>query len=103
MKTFVRGFLSATVAAGMLMAAGAAAQAECVTKASYGTAGSLDSAKFQAWEAILQATSWGSWAQFMAGGMQIGTAPGYKVSNVHFSCKAGGAGQECRAQARLCS
>ena len=84
------------------MLASASAQAACVTKASYGTASNLESAKFQAWEAILQAVSWGSWAQFMAGGMKIGTAPGYKVSNVKFSCKPGGYGQECKAQAKLC-
>jgi hypothetical protein len=102
MKTLVRKLVPVAAAAGMLMIASAAANAACVNKASYGTAGSLDSAKFQAWEAILQATSWGSWAQFMGSGMVVGTAPGYKVSNVRFSCKAGGAGQECKAWARLC-
>jgi hypothetical protein len=103
MKNLVRKCAPAVAAVGMLMIASAAAQAQCVTKGSYGTAGSVDSAKFQAWEAILQATSWGSWAQFMGGGMVIGTAPGYKVSGVKFSCKPGGAGQECTARATLCS
>lgn len=92
----------AAMAVGCMTWAGGA-EAACVTKGSYGTAGSLDNAKFQAWEAILQATSWGSWGQFMAGGMKIGTAPGYKVSNVKFSCKPGGSGYECRARATLCN
>ena len=43
---------------------------------------------FQAWEAVLQATSWGSWAQFMASGMKVGSAPGYKVSNMHVELQA---------------
>jgi hypothetical protein len=102
MKNLVRKCAPAVAAVGMLMIASASAQAACVVKGSYGTAGTVDNAKFQAWEAILQATSWGSWAQFMAGGMKIGTAPGYKVSGVRFSCKPGGAGQECTARAQLC-
>ena len=31
-----------------------------------------------------------------------GTAPGYKVSDVRFSCKPGGMGQTCYMQAKLC-
>jgi hypothetical protein len=63
----------------------------------------VDSAKFQAWEAVLQATDWGSWAGFMSTGMKIGTAPGYKVSNVITRCGKGGMlGQQCTMQATLC-
>ncbi len=57
---------------------------------------------FQAWEAVLQATDWGSWASFMSSGAKVGTAPGYKVSNVKSKCKAGGLGFECVMQAKLC-
>lgn len=74
----------------------------CVNKAGEGTGGSPDAAKFQAWEAVLQATDWGSWAAFMSSGSKIGTAPGYAVSKVGTKCRAGGLGTTCRMQATLC-
>jgi hypothetical protein len=74
----------------------------CVQKAAQGTNTTKDGAMFQAWEAVLQATDWGSWGSFMASGAKVGTAPGYKVSNVKSKCKAGGLGQECVIQAKLC-
>ena len=87
-----------------VMALSGVAEAGCVSKGGRGTGPSRDSAVFQAWEAVLQATSWGSWAQFMTAGARIGSAPGYKVSNMRTSCKAGGAlGQECVITARLCN
>ncbi len=91
------------VAAAALLAGAAVAQAECVTKAGKGTGGSDDSAKFQAWEAVLQATDWGSWGSWMVNSQKVGIAPGYKVSNVKARCAAGGMlGRECRVQAKLC-
>ncbi len=99
MKTSVRLLLAATA----VVAAAAVAQAQCVTKAGKGTGGSDDSAKFQAWEAVLQGTDWGSWGSWMVSSQVIGKAPGYKVSNVRTKCGAGGMlGRECRIQARLC-
>jgi hypothetical protein len=99
MKTSVRLLLAATA----MVAVAAAAQAECVTKAGKGTGGSDDSAKFQAWEAVLQATDWGSWGSWMVSSQTIGTAPGYRVSNVKTRCEAGGLlGRQCRIQAKLC-
>ena len=99
MKTSVRLLLAASA----LVVAGAVAQAECVTKAGKGTGGSDASAKFQAWEAVLQATDWGSWGSWMVSSQTIGTAPGYRVSNLRTSCTAGGMlGRECRIQATLC-
>lgn len=89
------------VAGVMFLASGA--EAACVKKAGQGTGSSADSAKFQAWEAVLQATDWGSWAGFMSTGMKIGTAPGYKVSGVKSSCKPGGLGQTCVMSATLCN
>jgi hypothetical protein len=97
-KSFIA---SAAAAAGLLLVA-TSAQAQCVSKAGQGTGSTTDSARFQAWEAVLQATDWGSWAGFMAGGMKIGSAPGYKVSGLRSSCKPGGLGQECVVSARLC-
>lgn len=99
MKRLVRAIIPACAA--LVLAAGAA-QAQCVTKAGSGTGSDVDSAKFQAWEAVLQATDWGSWAGFMSTGMKVPTAPGYKVSNVKSSCKPGGMGQTCYMQAKLC-
>lgn len=99
-----KGFILLPVlaAAGILFSA-SAASAGCVNKAGSGTGSTADAAKFQAWEAVLQATDWGSWAGFMSGGMKIGTAPGYKVSGVRASCKPGGLGQTCVMQAKLCN
>src|SRR5262245_46423513 len=99
MKTSVRLVL----AAGALAAASAVAQADCVSKAGKGTGTSDDSAKFQAWEAVLQGTDWGSWASWMASSQKVGTAPGYTVSNVKSRCAAGGfLGRECVVGAKLC-
>ena len=78
------------------------AEAACITKAGRGTATSVDGAKFQAWEAVLQATDWGSWAAFMAGGGKVPSAPGYKVSGVSSRCRPGELGHVCIMQARLC-
>ena len=89
--------------AGALLVAGAAPRRHASTRPGQGTGGSRDSAKFQAWEAVLQATDWGSWAGFMASGMKVGTAPGYKVSNVSHELRTGGMlGQQCTMQATLC-
>ena len=99
MKTFVRVLATA----GMLVAACAVANAACVSKAGKGTGGNDDSAKFQAWEAVLQGTDWGSWGSWMASSQTVGVAPGYKVSNVKSRCSAGGMlGRECVIQAKLC-
>ena len=96
--------LSAALAAGLIFVAPVTGQAAtCIVKAGQGTGSTDDSAKFQAWEAVLQATDWGSWSAFMTGGMKIGSAPGYQVSNVKQKCVAGGGlGRQCTMQAKLC-
>jgi hypothetical protein len=104
MRNYKRVILPALVFAGALAAMGTVAEAACVSKGGRGTGPSRDSAMFQAWEAVLQATSWGSWAQFMASGAKVGSAPGYRVSNMRTSCKAGGMlGTECVITAHLCN
>jgi hypothetical protein len=103
MRKLKRAIVPTLVFAGALVAAGAAAEAGCITKAGSGTGGDRSSAHVQAWDAVLQATSWGSWAGFMTSGMKVGSAPGYKVSGVKTSCKAGGLGQTCIMQATLCN
>ena len=100
---FTMGLLGAAVTAGFLMAAPVAQAATCIIKAGQGTGSTDDDARFQAWEAVLQATDWGSWSAFMASGMKIGTAPGYQVSGVKQKCVAGGGlGRQCTMQAKLC-
>jgi hypothetical protein len=100
MRTFIR----AVAVVALLAGAGAAANAACINKAGKGTGGNDDSAKFQAWEAVLQGTDWGSWASWMASSQKVGEAPGYKVSNVKARCSAGGAlGRECTMQGKLCN
>jgi len=101
---------AAVMASGFVLAGGGAATAQvkkggapvCVNKAASGTNFSRDGAMFQAWEAVLQATDWGSWSTFMASSGKVGTAPGYKVSNVKSRCAPGGLGFNCKMQARLC-
>jgi hypothetical protein len=102
MMSKIRTVFLALACAGVVFA-GTAAEAQCVTKAGRGTGSTVDDAKFQAWEAVLQATDWGSWAGFMAAGGKPGTAPGYKVSGLRTKCGKGGMlGQECVMQAKLC-
>ena len=104
MSTFLR--LAAATALMTMAATGSAfAQtkgAACVNKAGEGTNSTVDGAKFQAWEAVLQATDWSVWSAMMASKQEVGNAPGMKVSNVRSSCKAGGLGQVCVVQATLC-
>ena len=52
-------------------------EAACFKKTASGTAGSIDGAKFQVKEAILQSFDWGVWAAFMA----TGSTPGYRVTS----------------------
>jgi hypothetical protein len=79
-----------------------AAAASCIRKTGEGTNTTADGAKFQAYEAILQATDWGMWSQWMASSQKIGQAPGYKVTIVKSGCKPGGWGQVCFITATLC-
>jgi hypothetical protein len=85
-----------------IMALSGVAQAACINKAGEGTNSTLDGAKFQAYEAVLQATDWGMWSQWMATSQKVGVAPGYTVKNLKSTCKPGGLGQTCVVQATLC-
>ena len=81
-----------------LAAAPASAQQGCVMKAAQGTAGSLEGAKFQVDEALLQSVDWSAWAAWMASG----STPGWDFGKRTYKCKAGGLGYECVGQAKLC-
>lgn len=85
--------------AGFMAAVPQIAVAGCSNKAAEGTGSDEKSAKFQVYEALLQATDWGAWAAWMTSG----TTPGYKVGPVRYRCKPGGIGVVCRGQARICS
>jgi hypothetical protein len=75
------------------------AEARCFKKSASGTATSLDGAKFQVKEAILQSFDWGVWAAFMASG----STPGYRVSTPAYSCSKGGLGYNCRGGSTICT
>ena len=102
----VRTFCAAASLAGLLIGGAAPAQAQaagaCVNKAGEGTNSTADGAKFQAWEAVLQATDWSIWSAMMASKQEVGNAPGMTVSGLRSSCKPGGLGQVCVVQAKLC-
>lgn len=105
MNVFTRGTVAAAFTLGGLIvpATDASAQkAACINKGGEGTNSTVDGAKFQAWEAVLQATSWAMWSQFMATSQKIGVAPGYDVKNLKTKCSPGGIGQSCQIFATLC-
>ena len=89
----------ATVAAIAVVSAGFAGNAEagCFSKAASGTNTTLEGAKFQAHEAILQSFDWSLWATWMA----TGKTPGYRISP-KYSCSKGGLGYNCHASATIC-
>ncbi|MFZ0847928.1 MAG: hypothetical protein WAO08_01825 [Hyphomicrobiaceae bacterium] len=94
--------LTGALAAAVLVVATSSAQAQCNTIGGKGTGGSLESARFQAYEAMLQGTDVGMWANWMVTGAKVGVAPGYTVDGLKFRCAPGGMGQECRARAKFC-
>lgn len=91
-------------AAMMLAAVPSGAEAACASKVGRGWGPSVDSAKFQAWEAVLQDTDWGMWAAWMASGAKVGSAAsGYKVSGMQAKCRKDGSGSVCDIRAKLCN
>jgi hypothetical protein len=91
--------IAAFAALGVSDARAHAGKAQCSIKAADGTGISEKAAKFQVYEALLQATDWGAWASWMSNG----TTPGYKVGTVKYKCQSGtGLGATCRGQARIC-
>jgi uncharacterized membrane protein len=74
------------------------AEAKCFKKTASGTATSVDSAKFQVKEAILQSFDWGVWAAFMASG----TTPGYRITSNGYKCTPGGLGYNCVGTSTIC-
>ena len=92
---------TAALALGLLLVVsnGAPANAgDCFVKAGVGTASTLEGAKFQVDEVLLQATDWGAWAEWMA----TGNTSGYDFGKRKYKCKKGGVGYECKGQAKIC-
>ncbi len=103
MKTMTAFAMAAALCASS-MAMASAASAGCVDKGGRGTGWSVPDARFQAWEAVLQATDWGMWAGWISSGGKVGkAAAGYKVSHYRERCHNGGSlGKECIIRAKLC-
>lgn len=90
-------------AATALAAAPTSAVAACAERPGRGWGTDQSSARFQAWEAVLQGTSWPMWAAWMASGAQVGkVAAGYTVSNIREKCGPHPSGRVCYMQARIC-
>jgi hypothetical protein len=104
MKRTIAFAAAAAIAIISLATIPAASAAQCVDKGGRGTGSSIPDAKFQAWEAVLQATDWGMWAVWITSGAKVGqAASGYKVSNYREKCGNGGfMGKECIIRAKLC-
>ena len=95
--------LAAIGAAALMVWAASPVEARtCINKAGQGTNSTEEGAKFQAYEAILQATDWGMWASWMATSQKVGVAPGYQVTRLKSKCGMGGMGSSCVIQATLC-
>ena len=102
--------VAALAIAGLVALGAAPAEAQgkkgatCVDKGGRGWGGDLASARFQAWEAVLQATSWSMWGSWMSSGAKVGqAAAGYSVSNVREKCSKDGSQTVCIMRAKLCS
>lgn len=99
MRTFIRRSAILAISAGLMAGSGFAASAgECFMKAGQGTAGTLEGAKFQVDEVLLQATDWSAWAEWMS----TGKTTGYDFGKRKYKCKQGGLGYECTGQAKIC-
>jgi hypothetical protein len=90
--------LTLALAAAATFAAAPADAKSCFKKYSMGQSLTEDTAKFQADEALLQATDWGVWAVWMTGG---GT-PGYTFSPRKYHCSEDGVAWTCHAAATFC-
>ncbi len=93
--------LVAMAAAGLSLAT--TAEAACSRVHTKGTDSDKAGAMVQAWEMQLQARGWKGWPTFMANGMKVGDAPGYKSAKIERqSCTPGESGVVCRITANLC-
>ncbi len=85
-------------AAIIILAAGAAAQAQCVTTGARATAATATSAKWYVMETMVQAVSWGLWPGFLA----TGKVAGHTIRNEKYKCITGPSGVTCRGRATFC-
>ena len=92
-------FAAAAIAAlSVAQMAPAEAGGRCFTKAASGTNTTMEGAKSQVYEALLQSFDWGAWASWMASG----STPGYKIGAPRYSCSKGGIGYNCKGVSTIC-
>jgi hypothetical protein len=92
-------FAAAAIAAlSVVQVAPAEAGGRCFTKAASGTNTTMEGAKTQVYEALLQSFDWGVWASWMASG----STPGYKVGAPRYSCSKGGIAYNCKGVSTIC-
>jgi hypothetical protein len=99
MSKLDRIVFAAAASAALVLAQAAPAEAgRCFSKSASGTNTTMEGAKFQVYEALLQSFDWGVWASYMA----TGSTPGYKVGAPRYSCSKGGLGYTCRGTSTIC-
>ena len=91
-------FKRAILISALMAISASAAHADCVTKGAVATAESEKSAKWYAFETMVQAVSWGLWPGFLANGK----VEGYNVSGEAYRCTKDGGGVTCRGKATFC-
>jgi hypothetical protein len=97
-KLALVGAAVAALALGSLAGAGDATAKVCTDKAGQGTDTTIEGAKFQVDEVLLQSTDWGAWAEWMV----TGKTSGYDFGPRKYKCKAGGLGYECYGTSTIC-
>lgn len=98
MTNFSHIAFAAALAAFALGSGTSAEAARCFTKAAVGTNTTMEGAKTQVYEALLQSFDWSVWASWMA----TGSTPGYKVGAPRYSCSKGGLGYNCKGVSTIC-
>lgn len=109
MFNYKRVAVAAVATVGVMVAASVGEAAKpagnCFVKAAQGTNSTLAGAKVQAYEALLQATDWGLWGNWMSSSASPDNAykgGGYSIDKPKWKCGPGGIGTSCIAQARIC-
>ena len=94
----MRMVMSATVLVLAMTAAGATAEAACVTKGAVATSSDAKAAKWYVMETMVQAVDWGLWPGYVA----TSKVDGYRVVGERYRCKSDGAGVTCQGRATFC-
>ena len=99
MTKFHHAALAAAALAAFSLTPGSSAQAgACFKKAASGTNTTIDGAKAQVLEALLQSFDWTVWASYMT----TCSTPGYRVGAPAYRCSKGGLGYNCTGVSTIC-